>query len=102
MGVEVGVGNHVGVGVSVDNNVGVGVAVGVEVGEGVGTSMNVATARSDAGLRDVWEAHPARHRSGNRTTNSSQPQRGRSASVGSKEDMVRCATQGGYEDDPGL
>lgn len=100
MGVEVGVGNHVGVGV--DNNVGVGVDVGVEVGEGVGTSVNVATARSDAGLRDVREAHPARHRSGNRTTNSSQPQRGRSASVGSEKDMVRCATQGGYEDDPGL
>ena len=72
VGVDVGVGDNV------------GVYVGVKVGEGLGTGVNVATgvgdaatARSDAVPRDPRAAHPARHRSGNRTASSSQPRRGR-------------------------
>ena len=104
---------HVGVGVGVGHRVGVGIGVdvGVKVGEGVGTGVNVATggvgdgaaatARSVAGLRDMRAAHPARHRSGNRTA-SSQPRCWRAALVGWEKGMWRCSVSGGREDDPGL
>lgn len=89
VGVDVGVSDNVGMGVGIGVGDKVGVDVGVKVGAGVGTGVNVATggvgdgdaatARSVAGLRDVREAHPARHRSSSRTANISQPQRSREA-----------------------